>query len=269
LKGLAILTAFLLVRAKGAYAAEPLLVVQPSYIGMQFYVSQPQGLPPNWYTTFDGYPVWRNAEGVWLYGSFSGAELIPTNYVVGSVIPSVAGLAPFVVAQAAPAQQAQQIHVQAAAVAAPQQTAVAAQSLQTTPAALQTVVVAAPAPVMAVPAYPAPGWALNPHFMALGEWRGNVDRVGVLHKPPLPVAWKGNSPKVIYAWTGTTWYQMVARDGERPGEVLRNNLYTLVRFTHQNRVWWHDPDVTFLAHQSAQWGYFWMGEIGPVLPPLF
>jgi hypothetical protein len=231
---LAIIGVLSLAWAGMAGAMEPLLVVQPSYAGMQFYVSPAQGLPPHWYTTFDGYPVWKGADGIWLYGSFSGSELIPTNYIVGSVVPSIVGLIPYAAAQAAPVQ-------------------------------------AAPQPVMVpAPAYAAPAWTLNPHFMVLGEWRGNVDRVGILFKPGIPIAWKGSSPRVIYAWTGTTWYQMVTRDGERPGDVLRNNLYLLTRLTNKNCApAWCDQDVLFLANLTARWGYSWMGSITPTLPPSY
>jgi hypothetical protein len=257
------LAVFLLACTSAVVAAEPLLVVQPSYVGMQFYVSQPQGLPPHWYTTFDGYPVWKNAEGIWLYGSFSGSELIPTNYIVGSVVPSVAGLVPYVAVQAAPAQA---MSVQAAAV---QTVPVPVTSVRGAVAVPQPTAVPV-VPAMAVPAYSMPEWGLNPHFMALGDWRGNVDRVGILHKPAVPIAWKGHLPKVVYAWTGTMWYQMVVREGERAGDVLRNNLYLLVRLVHQNHApAWREPDALFLAHLSAQWGYSWMGEITPTLPPFY
>ena len=79
-----------------AVGSKPLLVTQPAYAGMRFYVYQPAGIPDNWYLTFDGYPVWKNFDGTWLYGFASGSSLIPTNYVVGSVIPSLAGLLPYV-----------------------------------------------------------------------------------------------------------------------------------------------------------------------------
>ena len=270
--GLAIAAVLSPVCVEGAGAAEPLLVVQPSYVGMQFYVSQPQGLPPHWYTTFDGYPVWKNADGVWLYGSFTGTEPIPTNYIVGSVIPSVVGLVPYVV-QTAPVQVQQTVSVQAGPAvsvpAAPVQTA-PVMSVQAASIVPAQGLIAVPAPVAAAPAYVAPVWAHNPHFMALGEWRGNVDRVGMLYKPAIPIAWKGHLPRVVYAWTGTMWYQMVRREGERPGDVLRNNLYLLTRLVYQNHApAWSAPDVLFLSHQTAQWGYFWMGDITPTLPPSY
>ena len=74
------------------YVAEPLLVAQPSYAGMQFYVYRPYNMPKNWYVTFDGYPVTKNRDGVWVYGTASGPNLNPTNYIVGSVVPSMAGI---------------------------------------------------------------------------------------------------------------------------------------------------------------------------------
>ncbi|MDR1622533.1 MAG: hypothetical protein LBS00_09180 [Synergistaceae bacterium] len=274
LTGLAVLA---LMGAGAAGAAEPLLVVQPSYVGMQFYVSQPQGLPPHWYTTFDGYPVWKNADGIWLYGSFSGSELIPTNYVVGSVVPSIVGLVPYAV-QTVPVQTAPvhvtQVQAAPARFTPIQFTPVQATPVQAAPVQVRTfpapqVTVAVPVPVVPAPVYAVPAWALDPHFMALGEWRKNVDRVGILFKPAIPIAWKGHLPQVIYAWTGNRWYQMVRREGERPGDVLRNNLYLLTRLVNRNRApAWHGTDALFLANQTAQWGYTWMGSVTPVLPLL-
>ena len=205
----------------GAVYAGPLLVMQPAYVGMEFYVHRPQGIPGNWYATFDGYPVWKGAEGVWFYGSYSNRNLIQTNYVVGAVVPSQVGIFPYVT---------------------------------------QTVVHAAPVAAAVV----VPVWSVDPSFMVLGSWRRGVDRVGILAKPSIPVAWKGMWPKAIYAWTGSQWYQMDAGEGDRPGDVLRNNLYLLTRLVQQNgnRVW-QAPDIAFLANQTAQWGYVWMGQVGP------
>ena len=73
-------------------AADPILITQPAYSGMQFYVYRPYNIPGGWYATYDGYPVFRNADGIWVYGSCVGANIVPTAYVVGSVVPSVAGL---------------------------------------------------------------------------------------------------------------------------------------------------------------------------------
>ena len=66
-------------------AADPILITQPAYSGMQFYVYRPYNIPGGWYATYDGYPVFRNADGIWVYGSCVGANIVPTAYVVGSV----------------------------------------------------------------------------------------------------------------------------------------------------------------------------------------
>ena len=232
------ITAFLisLVGSLGAAYAEPLLVMQPAYVGMTFYVHQPQGIPMNWFTTYDGYPVWKGTDGVWFYGSYSNKGVVQTNYVVGSVVPSLVGISPYVIQTSAPAM-------------CPSSHAV----------------YPAPAMVTAVASVGCVSkWVNDPHFMALGTWRGNVDRVGILAKPSIPVAWKGKSPQVLYAWTGSRWYQLTAHDGERPGDVLKKNLYTLTRLVHQNgNYYWQAPDVAFLVSLLPQWGYIWMGEIGP------
>ena len=62
---------------------------------MRFYVYQPYNMPKGWYVTFDGYAVKKNKDGVWVYGTFAGPNLTPTNYIVGSVVPSLAGLSPW------------------------------------------------------------------------------------------------------------------------------------------------------------------------------
>ncbi|MEA3284793.1 MAG: hypothetical protein U9Q00_07490 [Synergistota bacterium] len=39
------------------YIAEPVLVTQPVYDGMSFYVYRPYNMPAGWFVTYDGYPV--------------------------------------------------------------------------------------------------------------------------------------------------------------------------------------------------------------------
>jgi hypothetical protein len=233
-----------------ACASEPLLTTQPVYGGMRFYVYQPQGIPKNWYTTYDSYPVWKNGDGVWYYGIYNGTSLVPTDYAVGSVVPSSVGITPYVSGRG-----------------------VYRVPLQEAP----------PAATPAYGVYPAaPEWMLNPQFQILGTWRKNVDRVGILRKPFMPVAWKGDSPQVIYAWTGTAWHQMVPRDGQRPGDVLRNQLYSLTRLVNRQGGYWSEPEVAFLAQQpemaflaqqaavaflaqqAVVWGFSWIGEFNVV-----
>ena len=74
------------------YITEPLLVPQSPYAGMTFYVYRPYNMPKDWYITLDGYPVHKNPDGMWVYGTAEGPNLVPTNYVVGSIVPSMAGI---------------------------------------------------------------------------------------------------------------------------------------------------------------------------------
>jgi len=118
--------------------------------------------------------------------------------------------------------------------------------------------------LVAAPVFPAAAWTIDPNFMLLGTWRSSVDRVGILARPSIPVAWRGESPSVIYAWTGWQWFQIIVREGDRPRDVLRSNLHLLTRLVHQNgNRQWQAPDITFLVSQTAFWGYAWMGQIGP------
>ena len=219
------------------YLAEPALVTQPSYAGMRFYVYKPYNMPKDWYVTFDGYPVVRNRDGVWVYGTYAGPNLIPTHYVVGSVVPSAAGLSPY----ANPVQ-------------------ISSISSLPHPAMQVLPTVAFSPPELSTYM---PDWLFNGHFMALGRWKNSVDRIGILHRLNIPVAWHGNSPKVIYAWNGYGWHQMLAREGERPDNVLKNNLYTLTRQVKSSGFIWYEADMPILAQQAGQWGYYWMGEVIP------
>ena len=221
------------------YIAEPMLVYHPPYAGMRFYVYKPYDTPKNWYVTFDGYPVCRNKDGVWVYGTFAGPNLIPTHYIVGSVVPAAAGLLPYA------------NHVQISSMTTLPQPQLVTQTLPVMidgPPALSTYM---------------PDWLFNGRFMALGRWKDSVDHIGILHRLNAPVAWRGNYPKVIYAWTGNMWYQMLAPEGERPSRVLKSNLYTLTRQVNANGFVWFEADMPVLSQQAAQWGYYWMGEVMP------
>ena len=235
------LPAFTVEGASGAAvwvnAADPILITQPAYSGMQFYVYRPYNIPCGWYATYDGYPVFRNADGIWVYGSCVGANIVPTTYVVGSVVPSVVGLVPWVAAPAC----------------VPAATPVVVPAL---PAVAPVAIVAAPVCV--------PCWVRNPNFMAIGGWGRSVDRIGVLGKPAVPVAWKGSRPNVIYAWTGRSWYQISLRDCQHPVDALRGRLYELACMSNRNNLVWTDQDMNVLAQHAAVWGYRWMGQILPV-----
>lgn len=247
LAGLGLLVEILLLSAGNAdakvYVAEPLLVAQPSYAGMRFYVYRPYNMPKNWYATFDGYPVTKNKDGVWVYGTYSGPNLTPTNYIVGSVIPSMAGLSPWT-------------------------RSVQVSSITTLPQPGAGMAVRQPSVAARVPAGGAnstymPDWLFNSRFMNLGNWKHSVDRIGILHKPAVPVAWRGSAPKVIYAWNGRSWYQITLREGQRPVDALKDNLYSLTRMVNHNNFIWYEADMPVLAQQATTWGYYWMGEVVP------
>ena len=225
------------------FLAEPLLVDQPAYAGMRFYVYRPYDMPSNWYLTFDGYPVTKNRDGVWVYGTFAGPSLTATNYVVGSVVPAMAGLSPYT----------SSLQVSSARTLPPPVTpGIAVQQPQ-----MQRI------PEEPVTSTYMPDWLFNSRFMALGGWKDSVDRIGILHSPSMPVAWRGNFPKVIYAWNGHGWFQMMAREGQTPFNVLRSNIYALTRQASQNRFVWYEADMPVLSQQASAWGYYWMGEIIP------
>ena len=223
------------------YVAEPLLVEQPSYAGMTFYVYQPYNMPTDWYVTFDGYPVRKNADGVWVYGTSNGPNLTATNYIVGSVVPSMAGITPWVY----PAQVSSLRQVQGGGMTAVRQPSLPASRLAGGQATSTWI----------------PDWTYNPKFMAIGNWKGSVDRIGILHNPSAPVAWKGNAPKVIYIWTGKGWHQVTPRESESPVSALKREMYSLTRTLKRNQLLWYEEDVPVLAQQTAAWGYYWMGEV--------
>lgn len=215
------------VKRQAPAVAAAYLAEQPAYGGMRFYVYKPSNIPTGWYATYDGYPVFRGGDGVWYYGTREGAGITQTGYVVGSVVPSLAGLKRWTaVAPSAP------IYSNGAG------TGVDADYL--------------------------PGWARNGAFMAVEKWRGSVDRIGVINRPSVPVAWKGERPKVIYVWTGNRWSQIM-KDGnaiDDPLSELRRNMYDLtVSANRSGSAQWGYEDMALLSQYAALWGYRWMGHI--------
>lgn len=229
------------------YVVEPFMVTQPVYSGMTFYVFRPHNLAPGWHVTFDGYPVIRSAEGLWVYGSYDGRQLVQTPYVVGSIQPQAAPLTP--VFSVAEISGMQQIPVRP----------VTAPSFQPQPAA---------AVQLATPTY-VPSWMVDANFMAIGTWGGLVDRMGMLEKPRLPIAWKGKHPLAVFVWTGRSWYKIQSPNEDlrlTPPQMVRRQLYSLTRMTKANHFRWQDQDTAVLANQAAVWGYLWMGRLTPLAP---
>ncbi len=89
---------FTLVASAGAmpYITGPVLVTQPVYDGMSFYVYHPYNMPSGWFVTYDGYPVSRCC-GRWVYGLPNGCGgWYSSSYVVGAVVPTaIPQLCPF------------------------------------------------------------------------------------------------------------------------------------------------------------------------------
>ena len=210
-----------------ANVSAPYLAEQPAYAGMTFYVYKPVNIPSGWYTTYDGYPVSKGKDGVWYYGTREGSGITQTGYVVGSVVPSMAGLKQWT----------------ATAPAAPIYSKGTGSSTDT---------------------INLPVWAQNSAFMAIEKWRKSVDRIGVINKPSVPVAWKGEHPKVIYVWTGNGWSQIM-RDGNAmsdPLSELRGEIYSItVTVNRSHAAPWGYDDMALLAQYAALWGYRWMGHI--------
>lgn len=238
--------------ASSVYVVEPVLVNQPVYAGMNFYVYRPYNLPEGWFVTFDGYPVVRTSSGAWVYGAASGSGLVPTAFVVGSVNPASLSLVQYPV----PAAVTSVNHVQVLPLAGVSHPTIQPPVQPSLPSSSG----------MLLPTY-IPSWATNPSFNAIGSWNRLVDRMGILDNPRVPIAWKGDRPKAIYAWTGKSWYQMTSSSidiPERPSEMLKDHLYSLTRMVHGNNMRWSDSDTPLLAHQAAVWGYLWMGRLSPL-----
>ena len=254
----ALVLAPVLLAPLSAEAVSGVLVQQPVYSGMNFYVHRPAGMPNGWYVTYDGYPVYRNAGGVWMYGSANGPSIATTAYVVGSVVPSVAGIVPWVAAPSV-AELPTPAPMTPPQVAWPQHASWVATTAQPVVAPIVAPAPASAPVLTAAPAY-VPARPLSPAFLALGRWGKSVDRVGVLKKPAVPVAWKGAHPKVIYAWTGLSWHQITTRTGN-PLSELRGQAYELTVLSNRENSAWNNSDTSALIGWVAGWGYGWMGQI--------
>ncbi|MDI9369811.1 MAG: hypothetical protein GX181_07885 [Synergistaceae bacterium] len=227
------------------FVAEPVLVAQPAYAGMSFYAYRPYDVPPGWFVTFDGYPIVKNVQGIWVYGTYDGSALAPTTYVVGSINP-----------HALPIVQ----YAGAAKVSSTQSVPITPLPVPPAPSVQSVAVV----PHTITPTY-VPEWATQSAFTSIGAWNRLVDRMGILEKPRTPIAWKGDRPKVLYVWTGKSWYQI--RAGKEslaiPSELIKGHVYSLMRMVNTNNFTWKDADSAILANQAAVWGYIWMGRITP------
>ena len=222
------------------YAVEPLLVPESPYNGITFYVYRPYNMPPDWYITLDGYPVRKNRDGMWVYGTAEGPNLVATNYVVGSVVPSMAGINKWL-------SDVQISELQK----------LPAQDL--TAVSQRTFTRSQMAGDQRYSTY-IPEWSYRYDFMAIGNWKGTVDRIGVLDDPATPVAWKGVRPQVIYVWVGK-WHQILLNGSVPPLKALRREKIKLRKLFNKSGFKFYAQDVPILTQQSKAWGYYWLGEL--------
>ncbi|MCL1941530.1 MAG: hypothetical protein FWG09_06260, partial [Synergistaceae bacterium] len=96
-------------------------------------------------------------------------------------------------------------------------------------------------------------------FLAISNWKSTVDRIGIWHKHDILLAWKGDRPEVVYAWTGKHWSQIIAHN-ERLPKVLDSNLYWLLKEKEKNYQWYAE-DIPILMEKTISWGYLWLGQV--------
>ena len=236
-------------------AEKAIRVRQPAYHSMNFYVHKPGNLPRDFYATFDGYLVYKGAKGVWYYASAEKSGLTKTGYVVGSVLPYVVRLKPY--------------NVKISSVAPILGSNKVIENLETSPVSKSDRVVYMPPNFYTELNTPSvmtannPEWTQNSNFMAISKWQKSVNKIGVLSRPNMPIAWKGNFPEVVYAWTGRNWRQLTAKIPHATvRSILRRELYDLTVYTNKlNRLRWTDDDSHVLAQYAAMWGYEWAGQI--------
>ena len=223
------------------YITEPLLVPESPYAGMTFYVYKPYNMPDGWYITLDGYPVKKNPDGMWVYGTSEGPNLVATNYVVGSVIPSMAGLTKWI----SDAQISELRKLPSEEMLTVKQHSFT-RSQMAQGKKYSTYI---------------PDWTFRADFMSIGNWKGTVDKMGVLDSPAVPVAWKGSSPKVLYVWVGTGWHQINVRESQKTVNALVHENIKIRKLLRQTDFQWYEQDMPILAQQAKAWGYYWLGEI--------
>ena len=243
--------------AEGLCAEKAIRVNQPAYHSMNFYVYKPGNLPKDFYVTFDGYLVYKVAKGVWHYGTAENGGITKTGYVVGSVLPQVVRLKPYSakISSVAPVLGSNRV--------------IDPVSPNDKPETKSNRVVYMP-PDMYTEIYTpqrmspnASDWTQNSSFMAVGKWQKSVNKMGVLYRPKIPIAWKGDFPEVVYAWNGMTWLQLASKTPGSPvRNILRREIYDLTVSTNKNnRLHWTDDDSHVLAQYAAMWGYEWTGHI--------
>ena len=249
--------------AEGAIPKDAILVNQPAYHSMNFYVYKPANIPNEFFATYDGYLVYKNEKEIWHYASAENNGIIKTDFVVGAVIPSVVKLKPYnaKISSVAPVLGSPELYTNTTQI---QKTEfpkilepVSRRIVYTPPSSASELY----RPVIFSPN--ATDWTQNSNFMAIGKWQKSIDKIGVLDRPEIPVAWKGDYPEVVYAWTGLQWRQMSARGKNISAlSTIRRGIYGLTVHTKKlNILSWSDDDSHVLSQYAMMWGYQWLGKI--------
>ena len=251
----------LLIVPSASSAEKAIRVNQPAYYSMNFYVYKPVNVPKDFYVTFDGYLVYRDSKGVWYYGSAEKSGIVKTGYVVGSVLPSVVRLKPYntKISSVAPILGSSKV-IDPPSLLNVRPDSKADRMILVPPERYNEVYYSK-RPSSFSPH--ASDWTQNSNFLAAGKWQKSITKMGVLYRPNMPVAWKGDFPEVVYVWTGMEWKQISAKTrNANARSILRREIYDLTVYTNKiNRLNWTDDDTYVLAHYAAMWGYEWVGEI--------
>lgn len=250
-----IIFSFVISASSSFGAVIPELVNQPAYHHMNFYVYKPANLPKEFYSTFDGYIVYRGAHGIWHYASAEKSGIIKTGYVVGSVIPEVVRLKPHnaKISSVAPIYNTNRADpVPEKRIKAPEIVYVPPVNIR--PEGYRTLQVYAPEQT---------AWSQDAKFMSVAKWHNSIDRIGVISRPYIPVAWKGEYPEVIYVWTGARWRELFPKGTDKSAlSTMRREIYNLtVESNKTNAFYWSESDTSILSQYANMWGYRWMGII--------
>ncbi|MBR1485928.1 MAG: hypothetical protein IJ597_01560 [Synergistaceae bacterium] len=278
-----------------AFCAEKaILVNQPAYHSMNFYVFKPDKLPNEFFATYDGYLVYKNAKGIWHYASVEKSGIEKTGYVVGSVLPSIVKLKPYntKISSVAPilakdtnapilitvkpygerisSNENISMQIDSPETLEIDVTPITARNFrkndsQKTQKILYTPPVARAVINEPVYSYVAnnSSWMQDARFMAISKWKSSVDRIGVLENPKTPIAWKGEYPEVIYVWNGMEWRQIIPQKRNLSVmNTIRREIYNLtVNANKLNYLKWTDDDTNILLQYAAAWNYQWLGTI--------
>ena len=252
-------------------AEKSILVNQPAYHNMSFHVYKVADVPSEYYVTYDGYLVYKADKGIWYYASKDSRGITKTSYVVGSVIPSVVKLNPYDKARASVAPikgSAIEERSNRGKISIPMnsKTTVTREVTRVeTPTRQEISIAMTPSAYNPVILYGAnaPEWTSDSNFMAISKWQKSIDRIGILDRPRTPVAWKGDYPEVVYAWTGQQWRQLSAHGRDLTAlSIIRREIYGLtVHIGKLNKLFWYDEDTSALSQYSKTWGYKWLGII--------